>query len=155
AGALEPNGGFLLGGTAWRGDRRLAPLPTRDALLPILVLLAEAAGRRRPLSALTAALPARITASARLENVAETRSRALLTRLGGSPAARDRLAQRVAGVGVAAVDTLDGLRMTLSSGEVLHLRPSGNAPELRCYAEAATAERAAALASGALAAVAA
>ncbi|HDK0096261.1 TPA: phosphomannomutase, partial [Escherichia coli] len=30
----------------------------------------------------------------------------------------------------------DGLRLTLSDGSIIHLRPSGNAPELRCYAEA-------------------
>ena len=37
------------------------------------------------------------------------------------------------------VDTLnrvDGLRATLSNGSVVHLRPSGNAPEMRCYVEA-------------------
>lgn len=25
--------------------------------------------------------------------------------------------------------------MTLSTGDVIHLRPSGNAPEIRCYIE--------------------
>ena len=30
----------------------------------------------------------------------------------------------------------------LASGEVIHYRASGNAPELRCYAEAASEERA-------------
>lgn len=39
-------------------------------------------------------------------------------------------------------DTLDGVPMTLESGDVVHLRASGNAPELRCYAEAATGEEA-------------
>lgn len=28
-----------------------------------------------------------------------------------------------------------GRRLTFNSGAVLHLRPSGNAPELRCYTE--------------------
>ena len=40
------------------------------------------------------------------------------------------------------VDVTDGVRMTFTNEEVIHLRPSGNAPELRCYTEAATAERA-------------
>ena len=40
------------------------------------------------------------------------------------------------GAGVAGVDTTDGLRITLADGCIVHLRPSGNAPELRCYAEA-------------------
>jgi phosphomannomutase len=38
-----------------------------------------------------------------------------------------------------------GLRITLADGRVAHLRPSGNAPELRCYAEARGADEAAAL----------
>ena len=45
--------------------------------------------------------------------------------------------------------------MTLASGEILHLRPSGNAPELRCYAEAADEARAESLAAAMLAEVAA
>jgi len=30
----------------------------------------------------------------------------------------------------------DGVRITFASGDIVHLRPSGNAPELRCYTEA-------------------
>ncbi|MCP5086321.1 MAG: phosphomannomutase, partial [Rhodobacteraceae bacterium] len=36
-----------------------------------------------------------------------------------------------------------GLRITFESGEIAHLRPSGNAPELRAYTEAGSPERAA------------
>ena len=43
---------------------------------------------------------------------------------------------------VAAVDATDGLRVNFASGEVAHLRPSWNAPELRCYNEADSEERA-------------
>ena len=43
------------------------------------------------------------------------------------------------------MNTTDGLRMTLSSDDVVHLRPSGNAPELRCYAESANEATAQAL----------
>ena len=42
-------------------------------------------------------------------------------------------------------DTTDGLRVSFEGGRVVHLRPSGNAPECRCYAEAETAEAAQAL----------
>ncbi len=38
----------------------------------------------------------------------------------------------------------------LEGDEIVHFRPSGNAPELRCYAEAATQERAGALVQGCL-----
>lgn len=41
-------------------------------------------------------------------------------------------------VNVESVDTTDGLRIVLASGNVIHFRPSGNAPELRCYAESST-----------------
>jgi phosphomannomutase len=40
------------------------------------------------------------------------------------------------------VDHTDGVRITFDSGEIAHLRPSGNAPELRAYTEAGSAERA-------------
>ena len=38
---------------------------------------------------------------------------------------------------VVKLDTTDGVRITLSGGDIVHLRPrpSGNAPELRCYTE--------------------
>jgi phosphomannomutase len=48
------------------------------------------------------------------------------------------------------VDQTDGLRMSFNGGDIIHLRPSGNAPELRCYTEADTEERARALNAGAL-----
>ncbi len=43
---------------------------------------------------------------------------------------------------VVETNQLDGLRMTLNNDEIVHLRPSGNAPELRCYAEASSNDRA-------------
>ena len=33
------------------------------------------------------------------------------------------------------INQIDGLRLTLDNENIIHLRPSGNAPELRCYAE--------------------
>ena len=38
------------------------------------------------------------------------------------------------------INTVDGLRITLNTGDIVHLRPSGNAPELRCYAESNSPE---------------
>jgi phosphomannomutase len=43
---------------------------------------------------------------------------------------------------VSNIDITDGLRMTLSNHDIIHLRPSGNAPELRCYAESDSVEKA-------------
>jgi phosphomannomutase len=41
------------------------------------------------------------------------------------------------------INRFDGVRITFKNGEIIHLRPSGNAPELRIYTEAGTVERAA------------
>lgn len=43
----------------------------------------------------------------------------------------------------AALNTVDGLRIHLTDGRIIHLRPSGNAPELRLYTEADKPESAA------------
>ncbi|MGV3492197.1 MAG: phosphomannomutase, partial [Devosia sp.] len=43
---------------------------------------------------------------------------------------------------VQSVSAIDGLRFALTSGDTVHYRASGNAPELRCYVEGVTAERA-------------
>jgi len=43
---------------------------------------------------------------------------------------------------VARVNRTDGLRIIFTNEEIIHLRPSGNAPEFRCYAEAKTDARA-------------
>ena len=39
---------------------------------------------------------------------------------------------------VVEIDRTDGVRLLLATGDTLHFRGSGNAPELRCYAESAT-----------------
>lgn len=137
---FEANGGFLLGDAIQRRGRILAALPTRDAVLPMLALLAMAAERGVSLSALSADLPARFTASDRLQDFSTERSRALLAEWQAQP---EQLVE-VLGLSsaVAHIDMTDGLRITLEHGDIVHLRPSGNAPELRCYAEAGTEARA-------------
>jgi phosphomannomutase len=138
----EANGGFLLGAAVEQAGRRLEALPTRDALLPILALLSAAAGRGLPLSALAAEAPARFTASDRLQEIASERSAALLAALTADRTLQARLAEGVGAAAVTAIDTLDGVRLSLAGDEIVHLRASGNAPELRCYAESETAARA-------------
>ncbi|MCX8085818.1 MAG: phosphomannomutase [Rhodocyclaceae bacterium] len=134
---FEANGGFLLG-SALPG---LAALPTRDALLPMIAVLAKAVQSGRPVSALLAALPASFTHSDRIQGIPSAASFALLARLSDDAPARDRFYA----CAVSRFDTTDGLRATLENGEIVHLRPSGNAPELRCYAEAGSPQRAAQL----------
>jgi phosphomannomutase len=145
----EANGGFLVGSRIEKGGRALAPLPTRDAVLPIVALLAMARERGVPLSALSKGLPPRFTASDRIKDFATERSRQLIQQLSASPEAIHKLLGDLCGQ-PAGLDQTDGLRITFTNGEIVHLRPSGNAPELRCYAEADSQERAAALAQACL-----
>ncbi|MXV28898.1 phosphomannomutase [Aeromonas veronii] len=130
---FEANGGFLLGSDICLEGKPLAALPTRDAVLPFLMLLALA--NKGGISALVNALPARYTHSDRIQNFATVRSQAVLAE--GLRDPQNLLVKLgLNDAPVMSVDTTDGLRLTLTNGCVIHLRPSGNAPELRCYAEA-------------------
>ena len=142
----EANGGFLLGFEAALQAGRLPALMTRDSHLPIIAPLVAAG--KAGLGALVAAQPPRFTAADRLTDVPTEASATLVGQLTADPA--DFLSDLGAGE-LAATDTTDGLRLTLASGRIVHLRPSGNAPELRLYAEAENPEAAEALLSAGLA----
>lgn len=129
---FEANGGFLLG-TAIHTTSELAALPTRDAVLPVVCLLNQIKKKHLPLSELVSALPQRYTASDRLQNFATEKSKALLENWSKTP--EKMLEALHLTEMLASVDMTDGLRVTCDSGNIIHLRPSGNAPELRCYAE--------------------
>lgn len=152
----EANGGFLLASDVVHGTRRLSALPTRDAVLPIVAALVAAKPGR--LTELLAALPQCVTFSDRLPDFAPERRDALMSWLHGPDTiARDALLEAqfgpIAGAALSGVDLVDGVRMTFSNERVIHLRGSGNAPELRCYAEAESADLAEALSGTALALV--
>lgn len=142
----EANGGFLTYSSfEIPNGSTLASLPTRDAVIVHLALLVESKNKKITLSELCARLPQRFTASDRDQSFATARSQALLARL---LKMSDEEVQTALELGpLDSRDTTDGLRLCFQSGEVLHLRPSGNAPELRCYAEAASTERAESLVS--------
>lgn len=128
----EANGGFLLGFAAEGLQASLAPLMTRDCLLPMIAPLAAAQAAGQSLSQLWDALPGRFTAADRLQGIDTAISKPFLAELSASAEARAAFL----GGGEVAVDETDGLRVTFGDGAVVHLRPSGNAPEFRCYAEA-------------------
>jgi phosphomannomutase len=129
---FEANGGFLLGSEVIVSGQRLKALPTRDALLPGLALLALAG--EQPLSHLTQALPQRYTASDRLQQVPTQWSKDFLATAALDP--KELIAQLGQSARVVkSVDQTDGLRLQFADGDIVHLRPSGNAPELRCYTE--------------------
>jgi phosphomannomutase len=145
----EANGGFLLGSEVVRNGQTLTALPTRDAVLPMLALLCMARSQGTALSQLSQRLPARYTASDRLQNVTNALSSALLARFSDDLAQAALLLAPDAGK-VVDVNTVDGLRLSIINGDIVHLRPSGNAPELRCYAEASSALQAQQLCDAAL-----
>lgn len=135
----EANGGFFiqtpLSLTLPDGrTNELPPLPTRDPVIVHLAVLLSAKRSRQPVSALLASLPRRATASGRDASFEQARSLALLEVLRRLD--HEELGRTLGLGAVTSVDETDGLRITLATDEVLHLRPSGNAPELRCYGEA-------------------
>ena len=132
----EANGGLLLG---FDGAGPAGPLPalaTRDAVLPLIAPLVAATNGLR---ALVASQPARFTAADRLQEVPTEKSLALVAKLDTDAGKRAEFLATFDGI-EAGVDRTDGLRITLSDGRIVHLRPSGNAPELRFYAEASSPE---------------
>ncbi|MEM7676726.1 MAG: phosphomannomutase [Myxococcota bacterium] len=166
----EANGGFLTGTRFELNGHTLAALPTRDAMLPILTVLIAAAEQNIPVSSLFAQLPQRATRAGLIDDFCTDRGRALLAHLsiesathtisfspvqiGDNPALDlEPLRQRIQrwigdplGLGpIVSMNVVDGLRMTFATGEIVHLRPSGNAPQFRIYAVADTPSRADAL----------
>jgi phosphomannomutase len=129
---------------------RLPALPTRDALLVHLAVILSARAQRCTVSQLLQSLPQRFTASDRLEAFPTALSK---QRLAGLVEAGASAIEQVfpAFGAVRDISTVDGLRITFASDEVVHLRPSGNAPELRCYTEAGSEARAVELNQQALA----
>jgi phosphomannomutase len=146
----EANGGFLTATDVTLAAGILHALPTRDALLVHLAVILSARAQGSTVSALLASLPQRFTASDRLEDFPTALSRQRIGALTADGASAITQAFPDFGA-VREVSTVDGLRITFASEEVVHLRPSGNAPELRCYTEASTEARAVELNAQALA----
>lgn len=130
---FEANGGFLLGSDVMLNGRLLKALPTRDAVLPAIMLLSAAGDG--VISSLVEGLPQRFTYSDRIQNFATSKSQSIIERGKKEP---ERLLAHLGfnNVNINIIDHTDGLRITLSNDLILHLRSSGNAPELRCYVEA-------------------
>jgi phosphomannomutase len=136
----EANGGFLTMSTHLVDGRSLPALPTRDALVVALAILLLARRQGLPVSRLAGLLPPRFTASDRLKNFPTELSQRNIMRLARD---EDAIFGQFPAMGpLESIDQTDGLRITFANGEIIHLRPSGNAPELRCYTEADSADRA-------------
>lgn len=162
----EANGGFLTATDIKRKGRTLMALPTRDATLPLLAALVTACERGVSLPDLFAELPRRFSRSGLIDNFPVPSSRALLHRftptetpgpeqtfdLTEAAPQSDLEALRLelerffrpedGFSDIARINVLDGIRIHFRNGEIAHVRPSGNAPQLRIYAIADTQTRA-------------
>lgn len=157
----EANGGFLTGSCFKRAGKSLPPLPTRDAFLPILAVLLSAAEKRLSLGQLFGLLPGRFTQAALLKNFPRADSRRILGWISPTDASVTELSTETGGdaarlierlerffspeLGFTAIQRInytDGARIYFANGDIAHIRPSGNADELRIYAVADMAQRA-------------
>ena len=177
----EANGGFLTGSDITVGESKLAALPTRDAILPILANLTAAAEQGISLSALWDRLPARFGRAGLLDYFPVATSQAILAGLippgdvievefDKSGTVLDRSRPQAAPMpldsaaandwrrrkatlenyftrsegfdDIARLNVLDGVRSYFHNGDVAHIRPSGNAPQLRIYANSDSQARA-------------
>ncbi|MDQ1334282.1 MAG: phosphomannomutase [Thermodesulfobacteriota bacterium] len=142
----EANGGFLTASDMESEGHILTALPTRDAVILHIAILLLSIQKQKPISQLVLELPQRFTASNRLKDFPTEKSRARLSEFYIGDNVRDRAALEAVFGGhfgpVASIDATDGLRVTFKNHEIVHLRPSGNAPEFRCYNEADTESRA-------------
>ncbi|MSP38989.1 MAG: phosphomannomutase [Deltaproteobacteria bacterium] len=166
----EANGGFLTGSEIRLHAGQLLPaLPTRDALLPILANLFAAAEQGISLSTLWDRLPARFGRAGLLDNFPVTASKTILQRLIPDSDVVDvnfaianekwqdckvslaRVFTPALGfTDIERVNTLDGVRIYFRNGDIAHIRPSGNAPQLRIYANGDSQARADAIVAGAV-----
>ncbi len=140
----EVNGGFLTSSSIDFAGVTLNKLPTRDAFLPIFVVLVAAAKSGQSLSGLFGKLPKRYTGGGLIDDIPLDKI-AHFKELCGNEQIIKVIKQTFNGtpLGVAErVDLTDGLRLIFESGEVIHLRPSGNAPQFRVYTNADSQERA-------------
>ena len=145
----EANGGFLSNTTVQLEGKQLSALPTRDAVIVPLCILWQARQQKCTISQLLKTLPERFTYSDRIKNFPSELSQSILAQIQTGALTQDAevLATLFSGQLEPAVsfDYTDGVRIGLANDEVLHLRGSGNAPELRCYTEADSYSRAEAL----------
>jgi phosphomannomutase len=142
----EVNGGFMVGCDTEVIGKQIKALPTRDAIFPIIVALLSASDMGVKLSELFSQLPARFTQAGLIDDFPiEVSKKIVQTFADSSPETLSRLGQYFPSdtFGEATkIDTMDGVRIFFASGDIAHLRPSGNAPQLRIYSVAASQERA-------------
>ena len=121
----------------------LLPLPTRDPAIVHLAMMLTAKQLKKPYSVFHSMFPQRVTKSERIVDFPTELACETLARLqtpDGETYPQIETAFSEFGQ-LTGVDLTDGLRMTFGNKDIIHLRPSGNAPEFRCYVETESEQR--------------
>jgi phosphomannomutase len=177
---FEANGGFLTGSDIERNGKRLTALPTRDAILPILAVLASTQQEKIPLTTLFSRLPERYSCAALLKQFPKALGLAMVKHFSPAnttvcevvfskntcrffdngntpiPESQEEIAallvirqtlqtfftHDLGFADITRINYIDGVRVYFANNDIAHLRPSGNADELRIYAVADTVQRA-------------
>jgi phosphomannomutase len=142
----EANGGFLTQSDLPISGKTLKALPTRDAVLPILCIVLQSIQKNMSISKCVEELPQRVTLSERIQNIPTEQSSKLISSFYSKDGTIElkKISQTFIkhfGEIESANDT-DGLRITFKNQNILHMRPSGNAPEFRFYNESINLESA-------------
>jgi len=136
---FEANGGFLLASNWEVNGKTLVQLATRDSYLPLLSALFQCANSGQPISHRVNHLVSRYTASNSTKTRSSELNQAFIETISQSKKLQKQLIQALYpakdDIILNKVNRLDGFRMTLSNQDIIHIRASGNSPELRCYAE--------------------
>ncbi|MEK7621135.1 MAG: phosphomannomutase [Patescibacteria group bacterium] len=142
----EVNGGFLVGADFDYEGKKVERLPTRDSFLPIFIALEAATKRSIKVSGLFSELPARFTQAGLIDNFPNQTSHNIISKFSKGSTGK-LLAEKIFNDQygfdkLKNIDTTDGARLYFNSGDIVHVRPSGNAPQLRVYSVANSQARA-------------
>ncbi|HEX2548458.1 MAG TPA: phosphomannomutase [Gammaproteobacteria bacterium] len=136
----EANGGVLVGTDFQVEGKILKALPTRDSLISLLTIITHAKKSGLKISELVKKHTCLYTESQSIADIPSEESQHFLAKLTGDMQ-NHKIDYFKVNAAIKKVESLDGLRIYYENGEIVHLRPSGNASELRCYTEASTPDR--------------
>jgi len=136
----EANGGVLLGSSLKNEYGLLLPLQTRDAVLPMLSFMGSMIKWKLPASNIASLLPNRYTYSDRVQGFSLQSCREFIELVENQ---KIELCSPFSGMAnsIFKIDLTDGVRAFFDTGDIVHFRVSGNAPEIRCYAESDSARK--------------
>ncbi len=135
----EANGGYLLASDILDKGNVLNKLVSRDAVLPMISLIAYSKKLNLPISKIVSNFEKRFTSSRKVDNFPTEKSKEIIMNFYVNDQIDKTKVKEffksTIDLEITDINTLDGVRVTYENKDVLHIRPSGNAPELRCYAE--------------------